>query len=79
MKLIRYKNGNGDFEYKFVKSFTISCKKINKKIKYFITAQTDAGESQFYESFNSLQDAENELQLNFDITKIFTPIEKGED
>jgi len=78
-QLIRYKNVNGDFEYKFIESFSISCEKRNKKINYYICAHTCAGISQFRTPFNSLEDAENELQLNFGITRIFIPDKEREE
>ena len=71
--LIRYAGAHGQFEYRFISSFAIITRKINKKIKYFIVAHTNAGTSEFSTSFNSLGDAENTLQLYFGIDHILVP------
>ncbi len=72
-QLIRFDGDNGTFEYRFITGFTITHRKINKKIKYFIIAHTDVGVSEFGAPFDSLKEAENKLQLYFEISSILVP------
>lgn len=68
--VIRFETRDGFFEYLPIKKITVERRKVNKKIKFFITAHTETISSTFVESFDSMADVENMIQITFGISDI---------